>query len=1001
MKIRLSLAAALLVLLPGLALSQTAPTVGLRENAPAVHALTNARIVVAPGRVLPNATLVIRNGVIEAVGPTVRPPADARVWDMSGRTLYPGFIDAYADVGQRTQLPEAERENVRGAIYWNPQVRSWLDAVADFSADDGDRASTLRSQGFTLAMAVPRIGMFRGQTAVVSLGEGTVADRVIRANVAQSLSLTRDNQAGGGYPTSAMGTMAFIRQTMHDADWHARAHAAYQRSPQGVQRPETNAALQALVPALRGEQPLLIETRSEEEALRALAFARDFSGMRLWLRGSGGEYRMLDQFRAANIPLILPVNFPQAPDVSRPENALNLSVSQLRHWQLAPENPARLAAAGVRFALTTDGLGNQRGQFLGNVRRAVERGLTPEQALAALTTTPAELLGVSRTHGTLEVGKVANVVVASGDVFSSNTARIESVFVDGRRFEVGTAAGADPRGQWRVTAVGPERVEGTLTLSGTQQQLTGNFTPTGGSETRLTTARVTGEAPQVYITFSGEGLGHEGTIRMSGAATATALHGWGELPTGRRFNWVAERVGDAPAGAGRGPNAEANGTDGTGVGGAAGTRPAVRSFLTDDRVPAMEYGRAGIPAQPRHVLVRNATIWTQGPQGRLQNADLLVTEGRVVRVGQNLQAPAGAEIIDGTGKHVTPGLIDAHIHSGVSGGVNETGNAIVPEVRIGDILTIDNIWMYRQLAGGLTTAHVMHGSANPIGGQNQHIKLRWGALPDQLKFEGAPRTVKFALGENVVRSPNRYPNTRMGVEQIIRDHFLAAREYERTHRDWQRSRQGPQPRIDLRMQALVDILNGDILVMSHAYRQDEMLMLMRLAEEFGFRIHAFHHGVEAYKLGPELAAHGAAAAVWSDWGAFKVEAFDNTTYNARILMDAGVLTTLHSDDSQIASRMNWEAAKMLRTGISEEDALALVTSNTARVLGIHNRVGSLESGKDADFVIWNGSPLSTETRVEQTWIDGRRYFDINEDRQLREQVERERSQLIQAIMAPR
>jgi imidazolonepropionase-like amidohydrolase len=296
---------------------------------------------------------------------------------------------------------------------------------------------------------------------------------------------------------------------------------------------------------------------------------------------------------------------------------------------------------------------------------------------------------------------------------------------------------------------------------------------------------------------------------------------------------------------------------------------------------------------------------------------------------------------------------------------------------------------------------VMHGSANPIGGQNQHIKLRWGALPDQLKFEGAPRTVKFALGENVVRSPNRYPNTRMGVEQIIRDHFLAAREYERTHRDWQRSRQGPQPRIDLRMQALVDILNGDILVMSHAYRQDEMLMLMRLAEEFGFRIHAFHHGVEAYKLGPELAAHGAAAAVWSDWGAFKVEAFDNTTYNARILMDAGVLTTLHSDDSQIASRMNWEAAKMLRTGISEEDALALVTSNTARVLGIHNRVGSLESGKDADFVIWNGSPLSTETRVEQTWIDGRRYFDINEDRQLREQVERERSQLIQAIMAPR
>jgi imidazolonepropionase-like amidohydrolase len=401
------------------------------------------------------------------------------------------------------------------------------------------------------------------------------------------------------------------------------------------------------------------------------------------------------------------------------------------------------------------------------------------------------------------------------------------------------------------------------------------------------------------------------------------------------------------------------------------------------------------------VLVRNATIWTMAEQGILENADLLVTEGRVTRVGRNLDAPAGATVIDATGRHVTPGLIDAHLHSGASGGINETGAAIVPEVRLGDVLTIDNIWMYRQLAGGLTTAHVMHGSANPIGGQNQHVKLRWGALPDELKFEGAPRTVKFALGENVIRSPTRYPNSRMGVEQVMRDHFLAAREYERAHAEWQRNRQGVQPRIDLRMQALVDIMNGDILVMSHAYRQDEMLMLMRLAEEFDFRIRAFHHGVEAYKIAPEIAAHGAAAVVWSDWGAFKVESFDNTTYNSRILTDAGVLTSLHSDDSQIASRMNWEAAKMQRTGLTDEQALALVTISTARILGIDERVGSLETGKDADFVIWADNPLSTETRVEQTWIDGRRYFDIDEDRQMREQVERERSQLIQLITSQR
>jgi imidazolonepropionase-like amidohydrolase len=1000
MKTRSPLVAALLALLagaagqPGAAHAQTTPVEGLRENPPAVHALTNARIVVAPGRTLSGATLVIRNGVIEAVGANVRPPADARVWDMAGRTLYAGFIDAYADVGMRTELTREEREEQRGAVYWNPQVRSYVDAVADFAADDAARPAALRSQGFAAALAVPRVGMFRGQAAVVGLGEGTVADRVIRPAVAQSVALRRDNAAGGGYPTSDMGAITFVRQTLHDTDWHSRAHAAYQRSPQGARRPESNVALAALAPALRGDQPLLVETRNEEEALRALGLAREFP-LRVWLRGSGTEYRLTDVFRGLDVPLILPVNFPQTPDVARAEQALNLSLAQLRHWHLAPENPARLAAAGVRFALTADGL-RERSSFLPNVRQAVERGLAADVALAALTTVPADYLGLARTHGTLEAGKVANIVVADGDIFGAGT-RVEAVWVDGRRFEVTAATGADPRGEWRVASLGTVEFEGTLALAGTRAQLSGTFTAPGAAEARLTTARISGEAPQLLVAFPGDGLGHEGTIRLSASATADVLHGWGELPDGRRFNWTGERISAAPEpgsgdGAVRGRAGAANAGN--------GSTSAAALVLADIR-PAMEYGRAGIPEQPRNLLIRNATIWTQGDRGILQGADMLVAQGRIVRIGQNLQAPAGAQVIDARGRHVTPGLIDPHIHSGASGGINETGAAIVPEVRLGDMLTMDNIWMYRQLAGGLTTAHVMHGSANPIGGQNQHVKLRWGALPEQLKFEGAPRTVKFALGENPVRRADRYPDTRMGTHQIIRDHFMAAREYERARNEWRRTRQGVEPRRDLRMEALVDILNGDILVMSHAYRQDEMLMLMRLAEEFDFRIHAFHHGVEAYKIAPELAAHGAAAVVWTDWSSFKIEAYDATTYNARVLRDAGVLTSLHSDDSQIASRMNWEAGKLLRTGFSAEEALALVTSDAARILGVHDRVGSLEPGKDADFVIWSGDPLSTQTRAEQTWIDGRRYFDIDEDRRMREQVERERAQLIQLILTQR
>jgi imidazolonepropionase-like amidohydrolase len=967
------LAAGLLAWAPALA-AQTTPVEGLRDNTPAVHAFTGARIVVAPGRVLENATLVVRDGRVESVGPRVTPPADARVWPMEGRTIYPGFIDAHSPIGMPAKPPADEG----GARHWNPQVRAHVDAAAVLAADD-PRAAELRAQGFTVANAVPRLGMFRGRTAVVSLGAGPVADRVVRSGVAHSLTLTRDRELGQGYPTSSMGAIAFIRQTFHDADWHRRAHDAYARDPRGAPRPEANAALAALAGAVQGREPVVVETTGEEELLRALRFADEFP-LALWIRGSGSEYRLLDAVRGRRVPLVLPLAYPDTPNVRLPEDALNVGLGALRHWYLAPENPARLAAAGVEFALTADGLARHR-DFLPNLRRAVERGLAPETALAALTTVPARYLGISGTHGTLEPGRAANLVVVDGDLFAEGAA-IRDVWVDGRRFEVERGPGVEPRGEWRVTASEGVALEGRLELGGTPARPTGTL-HTGAGEIRLSSASLAAEPRRLTLAFPGSALGHEGTVRLSATVSGDALHGWGELPDGTRFAWSGERT--APfAGGGRGEGERA--------------APAPRLALADVR-PAMEFGREAIPAQPRDLLVRNATVWTMGPQGTLENADLLVRQGRVVRVGQGLQAPAGAVVVDATGRHVTPGLIDAHLHSGVGGAVNETGSAIVPEVRTGDVLTTDNIWMYRQLAGGLTAAHVMHGSANPIGGQNVFVKMRWGALPDGLLLEGAPRTVKFALGENPKRREDRYPDTRMGTEQIIRDHFLAAREYEAAWRGWERGgRRGVPPRRDLRLEAVAEILNGGIEVQSHAYRQDEMLMLMRLAEEFGFRVRAFHHAVEAYKVAPEIARHGAGAVVWTDWSSFKIEAYDATVYNARLLMDAGVLTTLHSDNSQIASRMNWEAAKMLRTGIGERDALALVTINTARVLGIDGRVGSLEPGKDADFVIWSAHPLSTATRAEQTWVDGRRYFDVEEDRALRAAAERDRARIIQHIL---
>jgi imidazolonepropionase-like amidohydrolase len=991
---------ALATLLPSAAWSQTSPVEGLRENNPGVHALIGARVVVAPGRVIENATVVVRDGVIEAVGTGIPAPGGARVWDLAGHTIYPGFIDAYSDVGMPAELPgaasedaaENEEEGGRGAVYWNPQVRAFVDAASVFR-DAGDRRAALRSQGFTAAMAVPQLGMFRGQTAAVSLGSGGPDAAVLRRGIAQSVVMERDNRAGGGYPTSAMGAITFIRQVLHDTDWYARARDAYDGNPAGLARPETNIALAALGPAARGEQPMLIATGDEEEYLRALRFAEDFP-LRLWIRGSGYEYRLLDELGGSGTPLILPVDFPDAPDVERPEEALDASLEELRHWYFAPENPGRLAGAGVEFALTSDGL-DDTGQFLRHLRRAVGRGLAADAALAALTTTPARLLGLERTHGTLEAGKAANLVVATGDLFGGE-AEIRHVWVDGERFEVTAPRAMDLRGTWSVTVDTATPMTAELTLEGTPARLSGRLTA-GGQDARLTTARVIDDARRLELAFEGGVLDQDGLVRLSASVSGDEMFGWGDLPDGRRVSWRGTRATDGPPDA-----ASANGNGAGSDARAAAAAQALPALDLQDLRPAMEYGRAAPPEQPEHVLVRNATVWTQGPQGIIEGGDVLIRAGQVVEVGQGLQAPAGAHVIDGTGKHVTPGLIDAHLHAGVTGGVNETGSAIVPEVRIGDVLTMNNLWTYRQLAGGLTTAHVMHGSANPIGGQNQIVKMRWGSVPEALKFEGAPRTVKFALGENPKRREDRYPDTRMGTEQIIRDHFQAAREYERDWQAWEQGgQQGIPPRRDLRLESIVDILNGDIQVQSHSYRQDEILMLMRLAEDYDFRIKAFQHGVETYKVAPELAEHGAAASVWSDWSSFKVEAYDGTTYNARLLLDAGVVTSLHSDNSQLASRMNWEAAKTLRTGVGEEDALSLVTSGTARLLGIDDRVGSLEPGKDGDFVLWSASPLSTFTRAEQTWVDGRKYFDIEEDLRLRDQIDRERAAIIQFILHQR
>ncbi|MDA2934947.1 amidohydrolase family protein [Acidobacteria bacterium AH-259-D05] len=966
--------------------SQTAPQEGIRNNTPQVHALVNARIVQASGRIIDRGIIVLRDGNIEAVGADIAVPADARVWDYDGMTVYPGLIETYSQVGldqPEAQDGESSWSEAEGGIdHWNPMVHP-QDNTADLYAPEEEALKKLRALGFTAALVAPDGGVFRGSSALVSLGDGKPNQNILREEVAQHLAFARSRRRSM-YPNSLMGVIALMRQTFMDAGWYQQAHAAYNLNPSGQTPPEENEALGALNRAVQGQQPVMILVEDELAFLRATKIAQEFD-LQLWVGSSGHEYRQLDLIKAANVPVILPLNFPEAPKVETPEEALNVSLTELQHWDAAPENPRRLQAAGIPFTLTSAELKKQE-DFHARVHQAIERGLSRDVALAALTIRPARLLGMARQLGSIEAGKLGHLLVTDGELFAEKT-KVMAVWIDGKHYEVNPKPLADPRGRWQLTLspTNAAPVTATLELKGTVDKLTGSIEQ---EEDKIDLQRATLELKRLSLMFAGDDLGHAGVIRMTGAVEKESISGRGELADGQSFRWTASWLEPLPE------------------------EPAPAVAEAEPALPVMyppgAFGRPQQPLQPNNVLIRNATIWTSASRGKLEEADMLVTEGKITQIGQNLRAPRGAEIIEAQGKHLTPGLIDAHSHSGTTGGLNEGTQAVTAEVRVEDVLLSSQITLYRELAGGLTVANVLHGSANPIGGQNAVIKLRWGAPPEEMKFEGAIPGIKFALGENVKQSnwgdefTTRYPQTRMGIEQIIRDRFKAALDYDK---EWQafkaiKNKRGViPPRRDLELETLLEITQGKRLVHSHSYRQDEILMLVRVADDFGFTIGTFQHVLEGYKVADVLAQHGAGASTFSNWWAYKFEVIDAIPYNGALMHQQGVVVSFNSDSAELARRLNTEAAKAVKYGgVSEEEALKFVTLNPAKQLRVDDRVGSLEVGKDADFVIWSGHPLSTYSRCEQTWIDGRKYFDREEDLKMRKQIRQERARLIQKVL---
>ena len=407
------------------------------------------------------------------------------------------------------------------------------------------------------------------------------------------------------------------------------------------------------------------------------------------------------------------------------------------------------------------------------------------------------------------------------------------------------------------------------------------------------------------------------------------------------------------------------------------------------------------------ILIKNATLLTI-THGNIEHGSILIRDGKIAEVGTDLKAPDGAMVIDANGQYVMPGIIDCHSHIAIDGGVNEGSISVSSMANIADVLDPDDLSIYDDLAGGVTAANILHGSANPIGGQTVVIKLRWGKPASQLPFEGALPGIKFALGENPKRSnftpppgvEPRYPATRLGVEETIRAAFIEAREYKREWDDYkQKKGAGNQnlipPRRDEKLEPLVEVLEGKRYVHSHCYRADEILMLIRVANEFGFKVRTFQHVLEGYKVADEIAASGAGGSTFSDWWAYKMEALDAIPYNAALMTDRGVIVSINSDDAEEARHLNQEAAKSMKYGgLSANDALKLVTLNPAIQLGIDNRVGSIEVGKDADLAIFNHDPLSVYAVVQKTLIDGQVYFDRQRDIDARPGLEKEKEDLL-------
>ncbi len=959
----------------------TSTTNGVVDARSGYYAFTGATIYQDYQTKLDNATLIIKEGKIVQVGANLPVPQGALEVKMNGKFIYPSFVDIYSDYGmpkrkegeQPSYGNERFESNKKGAFAWNEQVKSEIHAEDLFTTQDKE-AEELRKLGFGSVLTHTKDGIVRGTGAFLTLHSAKPQEIILKGRASSHFALERGTGAQT-YPISYMGYVALIRQTYLDAEWYASQ----------TDKKEYNISLDNF--NQNKKYPAFFDVPNRIFALRADKIGKEFNANYI-LKGNGDEYQRLQDLKNLQKSFVIPLNFPENYDISDPIDAQMISLEELKHWELAPSNPARLQSAGINFALTVSGLKN-KSDFLKNLQKAIQNGFSEKDALKALTFTPANMVGMDKQVGALRNGMVANFLITSKSIFDKESVMYEN-WVQGNRYNLQNAPTRDIRG---IYAFNFGNQSGTLLIEGKPEMPIFQFQKL--NDTLKTNVQGKWSGENLALTFkilekvekgkekeTQEKNANIPDIRLSGWADGKNWKGTGDLGNGQMINWNAIFQKEFVPKEDKKDEKKEDKKD---------EKPALGNVI----YPFVAYGNEQLPAQ-ESILFRNATVWTNEKEGVLKETDVLVQNGKIAQIGKNLSAN-GAKTVDATGKHLTTGIIDEHSHICLYS-VNEI-QSIASEVRMQDVVDSEDLSMYRQLAGGTTTAQLLHGSANCIGGQSAIIKFKWGENPDKLLVPYAVPFIKFALGENVKNSNagsfgrERYPQTRMGVEQVMTDGFTRALEYQK-----RKTAKDPTLRKDLELETLLEILEKKRFITCHSYVQSEINMLMKVAEKFNFKINTFTHILEGYKVADIMAKHGAGASSFADWWAYKYEVKDAIPYNPALLNMNGVVTAINSDDAEMARRLNQEAAKAVKYGnVSEEDAWKMVTLNPAKLLHLDEKLGSMKIGKDADLVLWTDNPLSIYAVVEKTMVDGTIYFDKEKDLLKQKEIQTEKARIINLL----